>query len=163
MSLRLEKHWRKLTRADEQASDAGPSGAAHELDGECSSGAVPNGDGRPNGDSGGSDAGAVGLPASGLLTLPPELLDVVLAHVPPAELLSTVRALRLVLPYAVSRRWAWEHLVLASPRHFYPLYRALARERDRRAGRVGGQKGGDELVRTLAVECWRGDVDMLNK
>lgn len=102
-----------------------------------------------------------------LLSLPPELLDVVLAHVPPAQKLSTVRALSLVLPYSVSRRWRWEHLVLSSPRQFYPLYKALARERERRLkggeeGRAAG-RGGDELVRTLCVDCWKGDVDMLNK
>lgn len=106
--------------------------------------------------------------STSLLSLPPELLDVVLAHVPPAQKLSTVRSLSLVLPYSVSRRWRWEHLVLTSPRQFYPLYNALARERERRVkeleegGRSAG-RGGDELVRTLCVECWKGDVDMLNK
>lgn len=103
-----------------------------------------------------------------LLSLPPEILDVVLQHVPPAQKLSTVRALSFVLPYSVSRRWRWEHLVLTSPRQFYPLYKALARERERRMNEVetgapSAGRGGDELVRTLSVECWKGDVDMLNK
>lgn len=126
----------------------------------------------PNGYDTDADSASAGSLRSPLLDLPPELLDVVLAHVPPSQLLATVRALNHVLPYSVSRRWRWEHLVLSSPRQFYPLYRALARERDRRLAANGGDdgvkgglgpRGGDELVRTLCVECWKGDVDMLNK
>lgn len=143
---------------DERASNAGVNGTD------------ANGHGtRPDGDEHADDdtADSPGQSTS-LLSLPPELLDVVLAHVPPAQKLSTVRSLSLVLPYSVSRRWRWEYLVLTSPRQFYPLYNALTRERERRVkeleqgGRSAG-RGGDELVRTLCVECWKGDVDMLNK
>lgn len=165
----------KLSTANGHATagpDVIPNGLSNGHDERATNG-VTRADDNTNGTANGTEpdddetADSPGQQTS-LLSLPPELLDVVLAHVPPAQKLSTVRALSLVLPYSVSRRWRWEHLVLTSPRQFYPLYNALARERERRVkeeesgGRSAG-RGGDELVRTLCVECWKGDVDMLNK
>lgn len=152
----------------------GPNGASDERGPERElARPEPNGEssetnGEPGEPGGADDTAESPGQTTSLLSLPPELLDVVLAHVPPAQKLSTVHALSLVLPYSVSRRWRWEHLVLSSPRQFYPLYKALAWERERRAAELehGGRsagRGGDELVRTLCVECWKGDVDMLNK
>ncbi|BEI93843.1 uncharacterized protein CcaverHIS019_0603020 [Cutaneotrichosporon cavernicola] len=88
--------------------------------------------------------------------LPPELVDAILDHVPPEDQQRAALAIRLVLPHhPVSNAHLWNHLVVHQPRQLVPLYYKLKEEGKREGGSTG-------VVKTFALEAWRGDADVLN-
>lgn len=106
--------------------------------------------------SGGQKADENAVPL--LLRLPPELLDTVLDHIPPADLQRTALALLRVLPPGtLSDRHLWKHLVVRQKNQLMPLWQRLKAEGKRESG------GAIRWVDSFSQEGWQGDVDILNK
>ncbi|TXT07510.1 hypothetical protein VHUM_03230 [Vanrija humicola] len=92
-----------------------------------------------------------------LADLPPELLDHILAQVPPRERQRAALALAQVLRgHAPATAHVWAHLPVGSARQVMPLWRRLMVEQGKARG------GGAAVVKTFGMESWRGDADILN-
>lgn len=85
---------------------------------------------------------------SPLAELPPELIDVILDHVPPEEQQRTALAIHRVLPHhPISNSHLWSHVVVHQPRQLVPLYYKLKEEAKSENG------GATTAVRTFSQVC----------
>lgn len=92
-----------------------------------------------------------------LAQLPPELVDVVLTHVPPELLQRTAASLIQVFPdYPLSSKHLWTHVVVTKAKQLMPLWKKLRVEQNKGLGIENG-------VRTFCQQSWQGDADILNK
>ncbi|KAL1411811.1 hypothetical protein Q8F55_002778 [Vanrija albida] len=102
-------------------------------------------------------AAAAASPPASLATLPPELVDHILSHVPPRQRQRAALALARVLRHHdPATRHVWAHVPVSSPAQVMPLWRRLMAEQGKPRG------GGAPVVRTFGMESWRGDADILN-
>ena len=92
-----------------------------------------------------------------LAQLPPELVDVVLTHVPPELLKRTAASLIQVFPdYPLSSKHLWTHVVVNKAKQLMPLWKKLRLEQKKDLGIENG-------VKTFCQQSWQGDADILNK
>ena len=86
-------------------------------------------------------------PIPPLLLLPPELLSLILSHVPAQQYQRTALALHKVLPdHGLAEEHLWRHVIVKRAEQLMPLWKAARIRRDRFKGMLAEQRM-DDVVR----------------
>lgn len=94
-----------------------------------------------NASNGSSSATDESPPLAPLLRLPPELLSVILSHVPPQQYQRTALALHKVFPdHGLAEEHLWRHISVRRGEQLMPLWKAARARRDRVKGLMDDQE-----------------------